>query len=170
MVRPRLVPLPDLLIYCLSLRLQAVLKDPKDQQSITPVYIRREKKVVLGLILGSDSQPIDGFGWEGIQLPRTRSVKSSQQPLSENLLRVSIQVFGGSTGAPNAEPCGNCWYRERQAMNLNVFPANLQPYMIDFMSKNLTTTLSRPLDENCLRTDVMFRFTCYSKHHGGVYK
>ena len=47
MVRPRLIPLSDLLIYLLSLHLQTVMKDPKDQQSITPVDIRREKKVVL---------------------------------------------------------------------------------------------------------------------------
>ena len=47
MVRPRLVPLPDLLIYFLSLRLQVVLKDPKDRQFTALVDIRRKKKVAL---------------------------------------------------------------------------------------------------------------------------
>ena len=108
MVCPRFVPLPDLLIYFLRLRLQTVLKDPKDQQSTTPVDVRRDRNVVLGLVLDSDSRPIDGFGWEGIQLPQTRSVKSGQQQLLDQLLKLSIQVFGGSTGAPNPEPCRNC--------------------------------------------------------------
>ena len=147
-----------------------MLKDPKNQQSIAPVDVRREKKIVLGLFLDSDSQPIDGFGWEGIQLPQTRSVKSGQQPLSEKLLNLSIQVFGGSTGAPNAEPCSNCWTRERQAINPNICPPNLQPYMIDFKSENITTALFRPVDRNCLMSDVAFHFTCYSKHHEGTYK
>ena len=170
MVRPRLVPLPDLLILFLSLCLQAVLKDPKDQQFTTPVEVRREKKVVLGLVLYSDSQPIDGFGWEGIQLPQTRSVKSDQQQLSERLLKLSIQLFGGLTGAPNPDPCRNCWDREREAINPKFCPENVQPYMINFKSNSLTTALSRPLDGNCLKTDVTFHFTCYSKHHEGTYK
>ena len=147
-----------------------MLKDPKDQQPTAPVNIRREKKVVLGLVLYSDSQPIDECGWEGIQLPQTGSVKSGQQTLSGKLLRLSIQVFGGSTGAPNAEPCSKCWDRERQAINPNACPANLQPYMIDFKSENLVTVLSRPLEGNCLMADVTFRFTCYSRHHEGMYK
>ena len=167
MVRPRLVPFPDLLIYFLSLHLQAMLKDPKDQRPTVPVEIRREKQVVLGLVLYSDSPPVSEYGWEGIQLPQTGSVKSGQQTLSERLLKLSIQVFGSSTGAPNAEPCDSCWDREQQA---NVHQANLQPYMIDFKSKSRTTVLSRPLDDNCLKADVTFHFTCYSKHHEGRYK
>ena len=170
MVRPRLIPLSDLLIYSLSLHLQTSLKDPKDQQFITPVDVRREKKVVLGLVLDSDSQPIDRFGWEGIQLPQTRSVRSGQQQLSEKLLNLSIQLFGGSTGAPNPDPCRNCWAREREAINPKYCPENVPPYMIDFKSKSLTTALSRPLEGNCLEADVMFHFTCYSKHHEGTYK
>ena len=147
-----------------------MLKDPKDQQPTAPVEIRREKRVVLGLVMYSDSQPIDGYGWEGIQLPQTRSMKSGQQTLSGKLLKLSIRVFGCSTGAPNAEPCSNCWDRERQAINPNGNPANLQPYMIDFKSENLVTILSRPLEENCLKADVTFHFICYSRHHEGKYK
>ena len=148
-----------------------MLTDPKDRQPTVPVEIRREKKVVLRLILYSDSQPIDHYGWKGIQLPQTGSVKSGQQTLSGKLLKLSIQVFGASTGAPNARPCDNCWDREElHAINLNVCPANLQPYMIDFKSENLTTILSKSLDGNCLKADVTFRFTCYSRHHEGMYK
>ena len=147
-----------------------MLKDPKDQQRTAPVEIRREKKVVLGLVLDSDSQLIDKYGWEGIQLPQTGSVKSGQQTLSGELLYLSIQVFGSSTGAPNAQPCSDCWDRERPAINLSACPANLQPYMIDFKSENLTTALSTPLDGNCLMADVTFHFTCYSNHHEGMYK
>ena len=167
----------DLLIFFLSLRLRAVLKDPRDQQPTLPVEIRREKKVVLGLVLYSDSQPVGKYGWEGIQLPQTGSVKPGQQILSGKLLKLSIQVFGSSTGAPNAQPCDRCWVREQRGINPNVCTTNLQPYMIDFKSESLTTALSRPLDENCLRadvnclkTDVTFHFTCYSRHHEGMYK
>ena len=166
------VAFPDLLIYFLSLRLRAMLKNPRDQRPTVPVEIRRERKVVLGLVLYSDSQPISEYGWEGIQLPHTGSVKLGQQTLSERLLKLSIQVFGGSTGAPNAEPCDSCWDREQQQQvrDRNVYPANLQPYMIDFKSESRTTVLSRPLDDNCLKADVTFHFICYSKHHEGMYK
>ena len=144
-----------------------MLKDPKDQGPTVPVEIRREKQVVLGLVLYSDSRPVSEYGWEGIQLPQTGSVKSRQQTISERLLKLSIQVFGSSTGAPNVEPCDSCWDREQQT---NVQLANLQPYMIDFKSKSRTTVLSRPLDENCLKADITFHFICYSKHHQGMYK
>ena len=147
-----------------------MLKDPKNQQPTIPVEIRREKKVVLGLTLHSASYPISDRGWEGIQLPQTGSVKPSQQTLSGGLLKLSIHVFGGSTGAPNAEPCSNCWDREQQTMDPNVFPADLQPYMIDFKAENLTTLHSGPSNENCLKADITFRFTCYSYHHEGTYK
>ena len=147
-----------------------MLKDPKSQQSIALVDVRREKKIVLGLFLDSDSQPIDGFGWVGIKLPQTRSVKSGQQPLSEKLLNLSIQVFGGSTGSPNAEPCSNCWARELKGINFDICPPNLQPYMIDFKSENITTALFRAVGRNCLLSDVVFYFTCISNHHEGTYK
>ena len=86
-----------------------MLKDPKVQQYITLVDVRQEKKDVLGLFLDSDSQPMDGFGRERIQLPQTISVKSGQQQLSEKLLRLPpIQEFGGSTGAPNGDLQKRC--------------------------------------------------------------
>ena len=147
-----------------------MLKDPKDRGPTVLVEIRREKKVVLGLVLYSDSRPIEGYGWGVIQLPQTRSVQSDQRPLPRNLPKLSIQVLGGLSGAPNAEPCSKCWDRERQAINRMFCPANMQPYMIDFKSKSLTTALSKPLDGNCLKADVTFHFTCYSKHHEGTYK
>ena len=166
-MRPR--PVQLLLIYLfvfLSVRLQAVLKDPMDQQPTAPVTIRREKRVVLELTLHSDSHPISGWGWDGIQLPQTGSVKSVQQIFPEKLLNLSIQVFGSSMGAPNAQPCRNCWDRERQSINPNVFLANPQPYMIDFKAENITTALSASSDKTCLKAEVTFHFTCYSKHHG----
>ena len=161
---------PDLLKNFLSARLQTMLKDPKIQQLTSPVTIRREKKVVLELSLHSDSHPIGYWGWGGIQLPQTGSVKSSQQAVLGKLLKLSIQVFGCSTAVPNIQPCPTCWDRERRATDPNVFPPNLQPYMIDFQAENLTTLFSRPLDGNCLKADVTFHFTCYSKHHGGSYR
>ena len=147
-----------------------MLKDPKAQQLTSPVTIRREKKVVLELSLHSNSHPIGRWDWKGIRLPRTGSVKSGQQSVLGKLLKLSIQVFGCSTAVPNIQPCPTCWNRERQTLDPNVFPSNLQPYMVDFKAENLTTLLSGPLDGSCLKADVTFHFTCCSKHHGGSYK
>jgi len=161
---------PDLLIIFLSACLQTMLKDPKARQPTSPITIRREKKVVLELSLHSDSHPIDHWGWQGIQLPQTSSVKLGQQSALANLLRLSIQVLGYSPGAPNLQPCRNCWNRERQAIDPNVCPPNPQPYMINFKAENPTIVLSGPLDGSCLKAVVTFHFTCYSKHHAGPYR
>jgi hypothetical protein len=141
-----------------------MLKSPEVEQLDSPVTIRREKKVVLGLSLHSDSYPIGSWGWGGIQLPQTGSVKLGQQSVLGNLLRLSIQVFGCSPGG-NVQPCNTCWNRGRQAVGPNVCPSNPQRYMIDFKADNPTTALS--LDGNCLKADVAFHFTCY---HGGPYR
>ena len=161
---------PDLLIFVLSTRLQSVLKDPEVRQLTSPVTIRREKKVVLGLSLYSDSHLIGYWGCSGVQLPQTSSVKSGRRTVSRNFLRLSIQVFGCSPGAPNVQPCRRCWDRERKAIDPNVCPSNPQPYMIDFKAENPTAVLSGPLNAGCLKADVTFHFTCYSKHHGGAYR
>jgi len=167
------IDVPDLLIFLLSVRLQTMLKDPKAQQLTSPVTtvpIRREKKVVLEMSLHSDFRPIGDWGWWGIQLPQTGSVKSGQQRVLGNLLRLSIQVLGCSSGASNVQPCPNCWGRERQGIDSNVCPSNPQPYMIDFKAENPITALSAYLEGSCLKADVTFHFTCYSKHHGGAYR
>ena len=164
------IDVPDLLIFSLSARLRTMLKDPKVQQLTSPITIRREKKVVLELSLHLDSHQIDCRGWEGIQLPQTSSVKLGQQSGLGKLLRLSIQVSGCSPGAPNVQPCPSCWDRERQAIDSNVCPSNPQPYMIDFKAENPITALSAYLEGSCLKADVTFHFTCYSKHHGGAYR
>jgi hypothetical protein len=141
-----------------------LLKDPKNQQPTDPITIRREKKAVLELVLDAYSHPISSWGWECIQLPQTGSVQSAQQIFSEELLRLSTLVFGCSTGVLNTQPCDRCWDRERKKPN--VCPASLQRYMIDFNAENVIIALSKPLDGNakCLKADVTFHFTCYSKH------
>ena len=163
------VDVPDLLISFLS-ALQTMLKDPKVQQLTSPITIRREKKVVLELSLHLDSHQIDCWGWEGIQLPQTSSVKLGQQSGLGNLLRLSIQVLGRSPGATNVRPCPNCWDREQQAIDPNIRPSNPQPYMIDFKAESPTALLSGPSDGSCLKANVTFHFICYSKHHGGAYR
>ena len=151
-----------------SLRLRTVLKDPRDQQPPEPVTMRREKRVTIELALNSDSHPFNAWGWAGIQLPKTRSVKPAQQPFSGRLLRLSTQVLGCTMGASNAQPCNNCWLRE-----LRNLPPNLQvqPYMIDFQAESQIIPLSKPSHGNdkCLKAEIMFHFTCYSRHHGGIY-
>ena len=151
-----------------SLRLQAVLKDPRDQQPPEPVSIRREKRVIIELALNSDSYPLSAWGWAGIQLPQTRSVKPAQQPFSGRLLRLSTQVLGCTMGAPNAQPCNNCWVRERKDIPPDL---QVQPYMIDFQAESQVIALSKPPHGNdkCLKAEVTFHFTCYSRHHGGIY-
>src|SRR5258706_13225930 len=165
------IVVPDLLIISLSARLRSRLKDPNGQelasniQELTsPVPIRREKKVVLELSLHSDSHQIGYWGWGGIQLPQTRSVESGQQGVPRNLLRVSIQGSGWLTDVPNIQPCPRCWERERQRIDPNVFPPNLEPYMINFQANNPVTLLSGPSDGSHLNADIAFHFTCYSPH------
>jgi hypothetical protein len=187
---------PDVFIFFLSARLQVVLKNPPQGQhgghnqeggshlsllqpsdfgsslgKVTiPVTIRREKKVVLELCLRSDSRPISHWGWEGIRLPHTRSVKSGQQTLSGKLLNLSIQVFEGSTGAPDVQPCLSCWRRERVTMVPNGCSSNLQPYMLDFKADNPITVLSGSEDGSRLEANVTFHFMCTSNHHSGTYR
>ena len=143
-----------------------MLRDPKNQRPTAPVRIRREKRVVLQLLLYSD-YPIGHRGWGGIQLPQTRSVRTSQPAFSGRLLKLSIQVLGCSACAPNAQPCSSCWGRERRTID-----PNLQPYMIDFQAESSIAALSMPVNGNdkCLKADVTFHFTCYSRHHRGWYR
>ena len=156
---------PDALTILLSLRLQALLKDPRNHPAAALVNVRREKKVVLVLALHSNSDPISNWGWEGILLPQTRSVQSVQQISPRGLLKLSIQVLACSTGVVNVRPCDNCWSRERP-------PTDVRPYMIDFQAQSRRIALSTQMDgnDNCLKADVKFHFTCYSRHHGGMYK
>ena len=158
---------PDVLTNFLSLRLQALLKDPRNEPPTALVNIRREKRVVLLLALHSISQPISNRGWEGILLPQTRSVESVQQISPRRLLKLSIQVLACSSGVVNVRPCDSCWSRERPPTFDNV-----QPYMIDFQAQSRRIALSTQMDgnDNCLKADVMFHFTCYSRHHGGTYR
>ena len=155
---------PDLLTLFLSLHLQAELKDPKKQQPGATVNIRREKKVVLTLALHSDSYPISNRGWEGILLPQTRSVESGpvQQISPTKLLKLSIQVLACARGDVNAQPCNNCWSRERPPNDHTI-----QPYMIDFKALSHQIILDRT--NTYLTADVKFHFTCYSRHHEGRY-
>ena len=144
-----------------------MLKDPKAQQLTSPVTIRRKKKVVLEFSLHSDLHPIGCWGWEGIRLPQTRSVKSGQQAVPRKLLKLSIQVSGSSADDPNAQPCPYCWDRELAIDPTVNLPA---PYMIDFKAESRIALLSGPMDGDCLKADVTFHFICYSKHHGGSYR
>ena len=164
------VVLPDPLIFFLSFRLQAVLKDPRNQQTTAPIKIRREKKVVIELALHSDTDLFSRWGWEAIEIPQTRLVKPTPQ-FSVKHLKLSTQVLGCSTGVLNAQPCSNCWDRERRSIdpNLNL---NLQQYMVNFKAESRIIPFSRPLygDDKCLKVEITFYFTCYSQHHGGLYE
>jgi hypothetical protein len=156
------------LINFLSLRLRAVLRDPRDQQLTGPVIMRREKMVAIELVLHSASQSSTPWGWQGIQLPQSYSVKPTQRPPSGKLLKLSIQVIGCTTGDPDVRPCNMCWARERHG---RVGTPDLQPYMIDFKAESDIVALSEPsyTDDKCLKAIVKFRFTCYSRHNGGIY-
>jgi hypothetical protein len=157
---------PGVLTFFLSLRLQALLKDPKNQTPTALVNIRREKQVILALALHSQSyHPISSRGWEGLLLPQTRSVDSVPQVPPMGLLKLSIQVLACSTGDVNVRPCGNCWSRERP-------DHNVLPYMIDFKAQSHKIALSthQRENDNCVKADVKFHFTCYSRHHGGPYR
>ena len=151
----------------LSVRLQAKLKDPASQVPENTVEVRREKRVVLELLLHSNDGSINEWGWQGIQLPPTGSVRAAPPRLQEGLLHLSVRVYGSSTGAPLSRPCENCWIREERALG---YHPSIQPYIVDFKADNPVTVLSRTADSPFLKVDVTFHFTCYTSHQQEEYK
>ena len=151
----------------LSIHLQVKLKDPASQSPDSTVEVRREKRVVLEMFMSSSNESINVWGWQGIQLPPTGSVKSAQPRLQEGLLYFSVLVYGGSTGTPLSQPCEKCWSRERRALG---FHPSIQPYIVDFKADNPVTILSRTQDSRFLKAEVTFHFTCYTSHQREAYE
>ena len=159
--------IPHLMLQ-LSVRLHAALKDPAGQVSTTTVEVRREKRVVLELFLSASDRAIDkSWGWQGIYLPPTGSIKHAQPRLQGGLLYLSVQVHGGSSGTLLSSPCKHCWDREQRALGN---PPDLQPYIVDFKADNPVTILSRTPDFRFLKAEVTFHFTCYTSHQQEEYK
>ena len=125
-----------------SIRLRCTLKDPKGYQPDQKVVIRREKRVVLELYLQLDGGRIRDMQWQGIALPRTGSVKQSNQSAPTRLLHLSIKVHGSTTGMLLTEPCDKCWRREMRALG---DPRDLPQYLIDFKSSRYALFLLLPL-------------------------
>ena len=150
-----------------SVRLQANLKDPASQLQGSTVELRREKRVILELFLGSSDGSINDWVWQGIQVPSTGSVKSAQPRLQEGLLYLSVQVYGSSSGALLSRPCDKCWTRERRALG---YHPSIQPYIIDFKADNPVIVLSRTSDSPFLKAEVTFHFTCYTSHQQEAYE
>ena len=80
--------------------------------------------------------------WLGIALPRTGSVKQSNQLAPTTLLHFSIKVRGHTTGMLLTEPCDKCWRREMRALGN---PRDLPQYLIDFKSYRHVPFLLIPL-------------------------
>jgi len=150
-----------------SIHLQAKLKDPANQPPDSTVEVRREKRVVLELFLCSTDRSVDEWGWQGIQLPPTGSVKSAQPRLQEGLVYLSVLAYGSSTGALLSRPCENCWAREWRALGHR---PSTQPYIVDFKADNPVTILSRTPDSQILKAEVTFHFTCYTNHQQEEYE
>ena len=109
-----------------SIRLRCHLKDPKGYQQYSKIIVRREKRVVLEMQLRADWERM---GWKGIALPRTGSVRQSNQQPPTGLLYFSIEVHGSTTGMCLTQPCDNCWRREMRPLGN---PHGLPHYLIDF--------------------------------------
>lgn len=150
-----------------SVRLDAKLKDPASQMPDSTVEVRREKRVVLELFLSSNNAAINEWGWQGIQIPPTGSVKPTQPKLQEGLLYLSVLAYGSSTGTLISRPCEHCWIREQRALGQR---PNIQPCIVDFKADNPVTILSRTPDSTFLKAEVTFHFTCYTSHQQQEYK
>lgn len=148
-----------------SVCLQAKLKDPASQLG-SEVEVRREKRVILEMFLSSSDESINKWGWQGVQVPSTGSVKPAQPRLQEGLLYFSVLVYGGSTGTPLSRPCEKCWKREHKALG---YQPNFHPYIVDFKADNPVTLLSRTPDSRYLKAEVTFYFTCYTSHQHEPY-
>ena len=151
----------------LSIRLRAELKDPASQVPDNTVEVRREKRVVLELFLHSNDASIGDWGWQGIQLPPTGSVKAVQPRLQEGLLHLSVLTYGSSTRALLSQPCESCWIRERRALG---YRPSIQPYIVDFKADSPVTVLSRTPESPFLKVEVTFHFTCYTSHQQEEYE
>jgi hypothetical protein len=151
----------------LSVRLHAELKDPANQPPDSTIEVRREKRVILELFLSSNDSAINEWGWQGIQLPPTGSVKSAQPRLQEGLLYLSVLARGSSTGTLLSRPCEHCWNREWRALG---GPPHIRPYIVDFKADNPVTILSRTPDSRFLKAEVTFHFTCYTSHQQQEYE
>src|SRR5258706_11631341 len=122
-----------------SVRLECHLKDPKGYQQNSKIVVRREKRVVLEMQLRADCERM---GWTGIVLPRTGSVKQSNQQAPAGLLYFSIEVHGSTTGMYLTRPCDNCWRREMRPLGN---PHGLPHYLIDFKSDRYMQFVLFPL-------------------------
>jgi hypothetical protein len=122
-----------------SIRMKCHLKDPKGYQHNNKIVVRREKRLVLEMHLQADSELM---GWKGIALPRTGSVKQSNQEAPTGLLYFSIEVHGNTTGMCLTKPCDNCWRREMRLLGNLHGPL---PYLIDFKSDRYVQFVHFPL-------------------------
>jgi len=114
-----------------SIRLECLLKDPNDCQQNSKVFVRPGKRVVLEVHLQAEGGWIGDMEWQGIALPRTPSVKQSDQPTPSRLLHFSIEVHGSTTGITLDQPCDNCWRREMRTLGN---PPDLPQCLVDLSS------------------------------------
>ena len=80
------------------------------------------------------------MGWKGIALPKTVSVKQTNQQAPTRLLYFSIQVHGSTTGMALIYPCPDCWPRE-----MPLGHPRLTDYLIDFKSDRYMQFVLFPL-------------------------
>ena len=110
------------------------------------VGVRRDSCVTLSF----DMQSLFGGSttYNGLKIPRTRSVKSRGSEKEKKLLHLQIRVLGGKTKAPYETLCDECKKREGDK---GAFP--------DFRAKS---NILVPQKNG--RIAVAFFLACHSKH------
>ena len=92
--------------------------------------------------------------YAGLKIPRTISVKNSENTSTAKLLGLHVLVFGTSSGIKYESICDDCQKKENRPGSLS---------LIDFRSKSDVVFPSRNGDDRSIC--ISFSFHCYPKHY-----
>ena len=144
------------MIYCLS--------EPSPGEEIklergapsaggTVVEVRRDVCVTLRFDMAKISQRTS-TECAGLKIPRTISVKNSENTPAHKLLGLRILVFGTTSGLQYGSICDDCQKKENRPGSLS---------LVDFRSKSDVVLPLRNSDDKSIC--ISFSFRCYPKHY-----
>jgi len=117
------------------------------------VIVRRECQVALNIKL-YEWPALSGkllIKWKGLVIPSTANVKTEESRSDEDVLHVSVRVFGADTEREYKSVCDACSKREGKKKG--------NPTLVDFHAASNVIKAS----EDGL-AQVKFKFSCYPKH------
>ena len=122
---------------------------------MTTIRHRRCLPVKMSIIIGSPSTS-NSVPWDGIRLPYTYSVENRVGDSTRPLLQLNVILLATESEETIKEVCEKCKSREGKKKGADECMMGL----VDFHSK------SDILDLDEGKANIVFKFTCDSKHHG----